>query len=44
MDSYNSQQMDHKKWYICTLVGRQVSVLAKLLNKWNCGEDGGYSV
>ena len=28
MDSDNSQQMDHKKWYACALASRQVSVLA----------------
>ena len=31
MDSYgtgNSQQMDHKKQYVCALASRQVSMLA----------------
>ena len=28
MEPDNSQQVDHKKWYECPLVSRQVSVLA----------------
>ena len=28
MEPDNSQQMDHKKWYICLLASRQLSVLA----------------
>ena len=28
MEPHNRQQMDHKRWYECTLASRQVSVLA----------------